>query len=283
MSSNTTRPCYTPNGSVWEGATPCNQTADESHCCGMNDFCLSNGHCLQAEGSYANRIGRGTCTDSSWRSEACPYECNDIRTDQDCALLLAYETPDGSFCCDRNFDTQTQSCPTASGKFGNTPFNMTLGRVIWNRTDGSIMNNGTLLPSQVQLSEAQTTVTLHPSASSTSTSTNTTAVAAGIAVPLGVLLLASLATIFFLLSKLKNLKKQLHKPDTASFDGSATGYKPIDMHSLAPQQNGGGDVYGTLPKYQPVQYGQHPSVNEAPVGREVVEADGRVPVQELGG
>lgn len=77
MATNNTRTCYTPNGAVWEGHTPCNQAADESHCCGSNDFCLSNGHCLQAEGVYANRIGRGSCTDSSWRSEACPYECSD--------------------------------------------------------------------------------------------------------------------------------------------------------------------------------------------------------------
>ncbi|KAF2173560.1 hypothetical protein M409DRAFT_48521 [Zasmidium cellare ATCC 36951] len=282
MATNSTKVCYTPNGAVWEGATPCNQTADESHCCGVNDFCLSNGHCLQAEGAYANRIGRGTCTDSSWRSEACPYECNDIRTDQDCALLLAYETPDGSFCCDRGFNTETQSCPTASGKFGTTPFNMTLGRVIWNRTDGSIMQNGTLLPSQVQLSEAQTTVTLRPSPSSsaTSNSNDVTAVAAGIAVPLGILLLASLATIFFLWSKLKNLKKQIQKSDTP-YDG-ASGYKPIDMHSLTPQNGAATDPYTALPKYQRDQYMHQAPVNEAPVERELVEADARMPVQELG-
>lgn len=156
---------------------------------------------------------------------------------------------------------------------------MTLGRVIWNRTDGSIMQNGTLLPSQVQLSEAQTTVTLRPSTSSTSNSNDVTAVAAGIAVPLGVLLLASLATIFFLWSKLKNLKKQLQKSDS-SYDG-ASGYKPIDMHSLAPQ-NGTSDPYTALPKYQRDQYMHQPPVNEAPVERELVEADARVPVQELG-
>ena len=103
---------------------------------------------------------------------------------------------------------------------------MTLGRVIWNRTDGSLMENGTLAPSQVQLSQAQATVTLHASASASnstsSDSNNVTAVAAGIAVPLGVLLLASLVTITFLWSKVRSLKKELGKNGAIELSGGVS-------------------------------------------------------------
>lgn len=69
--------CYYPRGAVAVNHTPCNASATQSWCCHQNDFCLSNGHCLQASQVYANRIARGSCTDRTWNSAACPFECAD--------------------------------------------------------------------------------------------------------------------------------------------------------------------------------------------------------------
>jgi hypothetical protein len=69
--------CYFPIGNVADGHTPCNASAEQSWCCASGNYCLSNGHCLQVTDNFSNRIGRGSCTDRTWRSPECPFECAD--------------------------------------------------------------------------------------------------------------------------------------------------------------------------------------------------------------
>jgi hypothetical protein len=69
--------CYYPVGNIASDHTPCNSSAPDTWCCHTNNYCLDNGHCLQATDVFANRLSRGSCTDRQWNSEACPFECTD--------------------------------------------------------------------------------------------------------------------------------------------------------------------------------------------------------------
>lgn len=87
MTSPATPVCYFPRGNIASHHNPCNASIAESWCCNSNDFCLSNGHCLQASESFPNRIGRGSCTDRQWNSAACPFECADGKSPLSLAAL----------------------------------------------------------------------------------------------------------------------------------------------------------------------------------------------------
>jgi hypothetical protein len=56
-----------------EGWLPCNPGAAASPCCDKNDFCLSNGLCLNAVGN--NFIALQGCTSDSWEAP-CNKVCN---------------------------------------------------------------------------------------------------------------------------------------------------------------------------------------------------------------
>lgn len=214
--------------------------------------------------------------------------------DGDCSIFLAYDTGNGAFCCGLPYDTDAQQCPIASGPSGNNPFDLTAGRIIWNRTDGSYMQNGSLQPSEIQLSRAERTVTVTPSSTggtapaavtpSDTATCDVTPVAAGIAVPLAVLLLAAVATIAFLAFKLRRLKKvrsnHLSHPgptNGAAYDQAGSQQWGYPSTSMAAS-------YAPLPSHgaqYPKQYEQQP-VSEAPVRGPMAEADGIRPPQELG-
>lgn len=101
------------------------------------------------------------------------------------------------------------------------PFQLPIGRIVYNRTDGSAMMNGTLPSSLVQQNacevqtasstQNQTIQTLEPTTCPQGTaqaeSASVTAVVAGIAAPLGVLLLASLAAVALLFRQNRSLKR----------------------------------------------------------------------------
>lgn len=88
--------CYWPNGkSADNKTTPCNTSAESSHCCGPDDACLSNGYCLQTRGVFANRLGRAACTDPSLPSLYCASYCTDC-TRSDPTKRELIEAADGS-------------------------------------------------------------------------------------------------------------------------------------------------------------------------------------------
>ena len=71
--------CYFPDGTIALDDPPCNSTAPESTCCGRTYACLSNSIC-EATSETRKKPGsatfvRGSCTDASWISDACPKFC----------------------------------------------------------------------------------------------------------------------------------------------------------------------------------------------------------------
>ena len=72
IASNTT--CYFPSGLESKGS-PCNHTADVSTCCGPGIVCLGNGLCTPGKNAGNYKFFRGSCTDSTWKSSACPNFC----------------------------------------------------------------------------------------------------------------------------------------------------------------------------------------------------------------
>ena len=75
MSNSSARPCYRYGGeTVDPDLVPCNPDAPTSVCCSANDFCLSNGICLDA-GADNDYTLQG-CTDRDW-GEPCRKICGD--------------------------------------------------------------------------------------------------------------------------------------------------------------------------------------------------------------
>ncbi|KAF4157108.1 hypothetical protein CNMCM6069_005880 [Aspergillus lentulus] len=68
--------CYYPDGSVAPQDTPCQDSTKQATCCGQGYACLSNSICM-ATGDEIKKPGaslyvRGSCTNQTWRSSACP-------------------------------------------------------------------------------------------------------------------------------------------------------------------------------------------------------------------
>ncbi|KAH0493444.1 hypothetical protein TgHK011_000112 [Trichoderma gracile] len=71
--------CFYPDGTPAPGDVPCTDSTANSVCCGTGYACLSNGIC-QATGDELKKPGasefvRGSCTDKTFRSSACPSFC----------------------------------------------------------------------------------------------------------------------------------------------------------------------------------------------------------------
>lgn len=155
---------------------------------------------------------------STWSSPACPQYCADTRPSNMIGLYLAYDKPGGAFCCDVNYNTTTKACgmPTRGS---NAPFDLTAGNVIYNRTDGATIKHGTLSFADLGISNSTSsssvaaessiaTASVSASASATTSSSSTIVpVAVGIAVPLGVLLIAALLACGVLFSQNRRLRK----------------------------------------------------------------------------
>jgi hypothetical protein len=64
--------CFYPDGVTVEPKhTPCNTTVTNSACCLPQDSCTVDGLCL----GTSNFNYRGSCTDKTWSSNACPQTC----------------------------------------------------------------------------------------------------------------------------------------------------------------------------------------------------------------
>ena len=73
--------CYYPHGNVALADVVCFPSSADSFCCGLGYACLENKLCMRtAEGTDNQPIGtldRGSCTDQSFNSSACPQFCTD--------------------------------------------------------------------------------------------------------------------------------------------------------------------------------------------------------------
>ncbi len=64
--------CFYPDGvTVEPNHAPCNTTVTNSACCLPQDACTAGGLCL----GTSNFNYRGSCTDKTWSSSACPQTC----------------------------------------------------------------------------------------------------------------------------------------------------------------------------------------------------------------
>lgn len=69
--------CYFPDGSEAGRNFPCFPDRAVSFCCGVGWICSTNLLCLGSSivPSEWNHVIRGSCTDGSWQSSACPRFC----------------------------------------------------------------------------------------------------------------------------------------------------------------------------------------------------------------
>ena len=138
------------------------------------------------------------------------------------SLYLTYETQDGAFCCKKAYDTMRQVCPQGPSQL----FNLNSPQVIFNRTDGSVLNSDTIpLPQLAEAADVSTvtvtataTVTADRAGVGSSSRHDTTAVAAGIAVPLGELLIAALVTCVLLYRQARRPKSEQERAQSLGLD-----------------------------------------------------------------
>lgn len=67
--------CYSINGNPDTTMSPCNASATNSGCCYANEYCLTNGLCINQALVGGNRLSRVGCTDKTWEDPACFQEC----------------------------------------------------------------------------------------------------------------------------------------------------------------------------------------------------------------
>ncbi|KAF2813990.1 uncharacterized protein BDZ99DRAFT_459741 [Mytilinidion resinicola] len=190
--------CYFPNKVVVPGHRPCNESANQSHCCGPNDFCLDNGLCYDTAGT----ISQQTCTDPNWDASDCFQLCKEARSGlpiMPTGLFIDLAQGIRTFCCD--IDTYNSANDTCL--YGGTPtmpFGLPFGKVITDRSTGSIeIFNSTHRqdPTTANSTKSATTQTVTITASGNSNGTASTqndasklaAVGAGVGAPLALALL----------------------------------------------------------------------------------------------
>lgn len=83
--------CFYPDGSRIFADIPCLRNGDEdSVCCGPVATCLSNKICWDGGSGYV----RGSCTDPTWKSSACPQFCLSRYAPQNSFLSGRYSPAD---------------------------------------------------------------------------------------------------------------------------------------------------------------------------------------------
>ncbi len=87
--------CYYPDASTAPQDTPCLNSAGDTFCCGEGYVCLSNRICKSVaatnDPNSQSTYVRGSCTDPTWRSSACPSFCIDPRFGELGSLLSQKE------------------------------------------------------------------------------------------------------------------------------------------------------------------------------------------------
>ncbi|KAK1025338.1 hypothetical protein LTS16_023299 [Friedmanniomyces endolithicus] len=205
-----------------------------------------------------------------------------VVTGNSLTIFLAYDDPanNGAFCCVAPYNSTSAQCQfQTAGSY--VPFDMDAFQVIYDRSTGATIPIDGSNPTTTANSSGAATVTTTATATATGTSgTSVAAVAAGVAAPLGVLLLASLIACGILLSRLKKLRREHHTASGTSHivggggmghHAMAAGSMPYDYKSVPQEQQSG---YGSGWS----QAGMSPrpvAPVEAPATMEIGEADSR--------
>lgn len=206
-----------------------------------------------------------------------------VEVHEDVTLLLACETeqPDSPFCCNKPYSNDSQACGASSrGSF--QPFQLPIGRIVYNRSDGSVMTNGSLPSSLFQQNACETQTvgiqnqTTHtpgpttcPEVAVQAQPPNVAAIAAGIAAPRGVLSLASLAAVAVLWRQNRSLKRSAQ-------------HQSLEQKPPFAQAASGGDVEISPVRDEGWQGAYlHSPAKEMPNESAVIESGGRAVLQEL--
>ncbi|KAK0659672.1 hypothetical protein DIS24_g3870 [Lasiodiplodia hormozganensis] len=169
--------CYYPDGNTISDDVPCDSSAEQSACCGSGATCMMNGLCL----NYG-LFSRGSCTDSSWESDACPQQCTDYNPSEGAGIKLCTRASNGASI----WTCGSQDCDTAE------TFKITANFTPMVETatcDNTTSSNGTSSGSGGGFSSGQMA-----------------GVGAGIGVPL---LLAFLVTLFLLLAEKRKRRNSM--------------------------------------------------------------------------
>ncbi|KAF2229650.1 hypothetical protein EV356DRAFT_580635 [Viridothelium virens] len=114
--------CYLPNGKVDTQSLACHPELAESHCCGVQDYCLSNGLCLSN-----NSVAVGGCTDQNWDHPACFQHCREATS---WSRLSPVHNEGNAFCCTAYETVNDSLCTNIYDGSSRPPFiNPTIGYV----------------------------------------------------------------------------------------------------------------------------------------------------------
>ncbi|KAK8207554.1 hypothetical protein IWZ01DRAFT_370465 [Phyllosticta capitalensis] len=99
--------CYYPNGDIATNDYACYLNTTESFCCTQNVKCLDNKICDSIDPVHY-RYNRGTCTDKTWTSDACPNFCVGQSADYGSGVVKCPGT--SQVCCDNGNNDSNATC-----------------------------------------------------------------------------------------------------------------------------------------------------------------------------
>jgi len=185
--------CFYPDGVTIEpNHTPCNTTVTNSACCLPQDSCTGNGLCL----GTTNFNYRGSCTDKTWQSNACPQTCRQDPFNKNAYAASTTIIPCGGpgaisneFCC----NSPGRNCCTIAtfglGSTGNA-FSHGLDQLVLELKNA----NGT---SKAPSAPSQTSSSQNCSTKSSTPLTIASIIGLAVGVPLGALVLGILGFLIW--------------------------------------------------------------------------------------
>ncbi|PKK42203.1 hypothetical protein CI102_14754 [Trichoderma harzianum] len=98
--------CYAPDGSETTDI-PCDTGSFPTFCCPVISACLSNGLCQTKNNGP---LGRGTCTDQTWKSTACTHQCISESEGGSTNVIQCFPNSLGNFCCANPSTSRSTAC-----------------------------------------------------------------------------------------------------------------------------------------------------------------------------
>ncbi|KAJ5805030.1 hypothetical protein N7474_010917 [Penicillium riverlandense] len=206
-----TRTCYFPNGLPAPGTVPC--TSDEvSWCCSTDNFCLSNGYCMDVAQPYV--LSRGACTSDSWAT-GCPSYCQEQEFEtMGCSIInLSFYDGVSTYCCGTPvIDGDSIVCPYGYDAFQLPDATVLTGHALLANVSSLAAPSTSSAPNSSPSFTSGNTTTTASSSSSSSSSASTShdvALGAGLGIPLGLIAVVSLFWAFWERKRANKLSKAL--------------------------------------------------------------------------
>ncbi|KAF1958907.1 hypothetical protein CC80DRAFT_546225 [Byssothecium circinans] len=271
LSSGVASQCYFPNGKVVASDTICNPNALVSSCCYDNQACLSNGLCMSDPHSPTKaRLHRGTCSDKTWKSSACPRQCTSL-ADKGANVYSCNQTNADSYCC---FD----DCKCNDNKFETFTFPDTdvytltiIGEAFTQTHTSTTKTSATSGGTAASITGSSSS---SPSASAAASSSNSTAIGVGVGVSVGVVLLILAAVFFFWRHKRNASPKDSENPYNNGAGAHGLDNKQSPHYSLAEMDSGEPATQYHAPASSHSQkYAHHASENSHPPSQRNANSD----------